>query len=378
MSQDAIRGYSVIVKTPPTVGVEEELLLVDPRTGIPVGRNADVARTAADLGIDLQLELTRCQVEINTRVHSTTPELLKELRELRRGVSACAEKNDALLLAVAVPPTVPPDEPVTATPRYRRIAANFGLLAHEQGLCGCHVHVAVPDREAALRVSDYLRPWLPLLLALTANSSVYHGLDTEYASWRSVLWRRWPSAGAPPRFASAADYDAAVARMLSLGVILDRKMVYWDIRPSARFPTVEIRVSDVPATVEETALLATLIRAAVMTAHRHIEAGRCAPAVPDDVLRAAYWRAARSGLDGDGIDPVRGQPLPMRELLRGFVDHLAPALDELGDRAFVDETVAALLDRGNGARRQRAALRVRGDLGDVLDVLAEATLYTCR
>lgn len=347
---------------------------MDPRSGVPVGRNADVARTAADFGMDLQLEIMRCQVETTTRVHTNTADLLRELRELRRGAAVCAEKNDALLLAAAVPPTIPDDLAITNSPRYSRISESFGRLAHEQGLCGCHVHVAVPDRAAALRVSNFLRPWLPLLLALTANSAIYRGGETGYASWRNILWRRWPSAGPPPHFDSVGDFETAVESMLSLGVILDRKMVYWDVRPSSTFPTVEVRVSDVPATVEETALLACLVRACAMTA-RTIEV---VPLVAEDTLRAAYWRAAHEGIDGTAIDPLDGHTMPVRDLLARLIEHIRPALEELGDLAFVTETVAAVLTRGNGARRQLNAFRARGELADVIDELAEATLFTCR
>lgn len=362
------------MEAPPTVGVEEEFLLVDPRTGAPVGRNADVARTAADLGMDLQLEIMRCQVETSTRVHTDTQDLLRELRELRRVASACAEKNDALLLAVAVPLSVPSELGITDTPRYRRIAEYFGRVAQEQGLCGCHVHVGVPDRAAALRVSNFLRPWLPLLLALTANSAIHRGVETGYASWRNIMWRRWPSAGPPPYFESVGQYEAAVESMLALGVILDRKMVYWDVRPSHTFPTVEVRVSDVPATVEESALLACLVRAGAMTARTTASP----PVVAEDTLRAAYWRAAHAGLDGAAIDPETGRAVPVRELLDRYLDLIRPALEQLDDLGFVTDGVAALLARGNGARRQLNAFRARGCLSDVVDELADATLYTCR
>nr|WP_157556748.1 glutamate--cysteine ligase [Nocardia acidivorans] len=361
--------------TLPTVGVEEEFLLVDPRTGAPVGKNADVARTAADLGIDMQLEIMRCQVETSTRIHTNSSDLLGELRELRRGAAACAEKNDAVLLAVAVPPAVSAELlAVTATPRYRRIAERFGRLAQEQGLCGCHVHVAVPDREVALHVGNFLRPWLPLLLALTANSAIYHGDETGYASWRNILWRRWPSAGPPPHFESVREYDSSVQAMLALGVILDRKMVYWDVRPSVTFPTVEVRVSDVPATVEESALLATLVRAAVMIAQRSTET----PRIAEDTLRAAYWRAAHGGMDGPAVDPSDGRIIPVQDLLAKLVDLIEPALNELGDLGFVSDALSTLLARGNGAHRQLDAFRARGEMADVIDELAEATLYSCR
>ncbi|MFC9897911.1 glutamate--cysteine ligase [Nocardia sp. NPDC127579] len=359
-----------------TVGVEEEFLLADPETGAPTAKNEAVARTAMESGIDLQLELTRCQVETSTDVHTRTTDLLDQLRRLRRGAATCAERNGARLLAVAIPPTVPARFPVTDTPRYRRIADGFGMLAQEQGLCGSHVHVAVPDRETAVQVSNFLRPWLPLFLALTANSAFYRGVETGYASWRSILWRRWPSAGPPPYFRSAEDYDHTVAMMLASGIVLDEGMVYWDVRPSVRWPTVEIRISDVPATVEETALLAALVRATVLQARMLLAQGMIAPPVAADVLRAAYWKAARTGLDGEALAPD-GRVLTARARLWELLDYISPALDELGDRAFVIETLATVLERGNGAIRQRNAFRSRGEVGDVVAELAAATLDGC-
>lgn len=362
----------------PTVGVEEEFLLTDPESGAPAPKNTLVADTAKKAGIDLQLELTSCQVETSSAVHSDIGALLAELRTARRRVAECAAEHDTRLLAVAVPPTVPAGYPVTDTPRYQRIAHSFGMIAHEQGLCGCHVHVAVPDRETAVLVSNHVRPRLPLLLALTANSAIYRGSETGYASWRSILWRRWPSAGPPPYFSSLRDYESTVAMMRASGSILDNKMVYWDVRPSETFPTVEIRVSDVPATAAESALLAALIRGIVSTALEAIAHDIPAPAVPGEILRAAYWNAARSGLDGNGLDLVAGRVVPHRDLLAELVDEIAPALYRCGDHTFVTEALEALDERGNGARRQLAAMHRRHEIADVISELADATLDGCR
>ncbi|WP_409348725.1 glutamate--cysteine ligase 2 [Nocardia fluminea] len=362
----------------PTVGVEEEFLLTDPESGAPAPKNTLVAETAKKAGIDLQLELTSCQVETSSAVHSDIGDLLAELRTARRRVAECAAEHGTRLLAVAVPPTVPQGYPVTDTPRYQRIAHSFGMIAHEQGLCGCHVHVAVPDRETAVLVSNHVRPRLPVLLALTANSAIYRGSETGYASWRSILWRRWPSAGPPPYFASLREYESIVAMMRSSGSILDNKMVYWDVRPSESFPTVEVRVSDVPATAEESALLAALIRGLVTTALDAIAEDIPAPMVPGEILRAAYWNAARSGLDGNGLDVVAGRVVPHQDLLAALVDDIAPALHRCGDHTFVTDAVEALGTRGNGARRQLAAMHRRREIADVISELADATLEGCR
>ena len=360
----------------PTLGVEEEFLLVDPGSGAPVACNREVADHAAEHGVDLQLELTSCQVETATEVVHTTDDLRDQLFHLRRTAADAAQRAGARLLAVGLPPTVPPEFPITDKPRYRDIGERFGMIAHEQGICGCHVHVAVPDRDAAVAVANRLRPRLPMLLALTANSAIYRNADTGHSSWRSVLWARWPSAGPPPHFDSAEEYDAAVQMLCHTDVIRDDGMVYWDVRPSADFPTVEVRVSDVPATVAETALFAALVRGAVMTALADEERGEPMPPLPPWVLKAAYWKAARDGLDGAGVDLDDRTAVPMRTLLEQLIESVRPALEAAGDHEFVTEGLAAVAERGNGAMRQRRAWRRRHDVGDVLAEAAAATLET--
>lgn len=360
----------------PTVGVEEEFLLVDPTSGTPAPRSKAVAERTAERGVDLQLELTSCQVETTTGVVTDTQELRDQLLHLRRTVANAAERSRAQLLAVGLPPTLPREFPVTDTPRYRDIGQRYGMIAHEQGICGCHVHVAVPDRDAAIGVSNRLRPWLPLLLALTANSAIYRGADSGHASWRSVLWARWPSAGPPPEFESADEYDAAVQMLCHTGVIRDDGMVYWDVRPSANFPTVEVRVSDVPATVAETVMFAALVRGCVMTALDEEKRGEPVLALPPYALKAAYWKAARDGLDGDGVDLENHSAATMLELIARLVEHVRPALELAGDHELVTTGLARVAERGNGAMRQRRAWMRRHDLGDVIAEAAAATLET--
>lgn len=359
----------------PTVGVEEEFLLIDPQSGEPIARNKQVAAHAAEHGVDLQLELTSCQVETTTDVMDTSAALRRELTRLRQTATEAAAAAGAQLLAVGLPPTVPHKFPVTPTARYRRIAHRFGMIAHEQGICGCHVHVAVPDRESAIHVSNWLRPWLHVLLALTANSAIYRNTDSGYASFRSVLWSRWPSSGPPPHFDSVAEYDASVAMLERAGAALDDGMIYWDVRPSANFPTVEVRVCDVPGTVAETVLVATLIRAGVMTALRGYDEGESVPRLADSQIRAAHWKAAHDGLAGDGIDLLGDQStVPLRELLDRFVETVRPALSLLDDYEMVRGEIARIAAEGNGAMRQREAWRRRGEIADVIRELAAAAV----
>jgi carboxylate-amine ligase len=334
-----------------------------------------VAAEAERRGVTLQLELSSCQVETTSSVAASSTELAAELRRLRRAAAQAAEATGVRLLALGLPPVTPHEFPVTDTERYRRIGAEYGMVAHEQGICGCHVHVEVPGRAAAIKVSNWLRPWLPSLLALSANSALYRNTDTGFASWRSILWRRWPAAGAPPFFASPEQYDRTVRMLVDSGVILDRKMIYWDVRPSVSFPTVEVRVADVPATVDETVLLATLVRAAVMTAldaqGRGDDGGRLPPAA----LRAAYWKAAHDGMSGHLLDPLQDRgALPARQQLDALVQRVRPALDALGEFDHVTEELDRVTAQGNGAMRQRKVWQDRGNMMDVIAAAAAATV----
>lgn len=327
-----------------------------------------MAEEAKRRGVSLQLELSSCQVETTSSVATTRAELSAELSRLRRTAAEAAEAAGVRLLASGLPPATPHEFPVTDTPRYRRIGAEFGMIAHEQGICGCHVHVQVPDRAAAIHVSNWLRPWLPTLLALSANSPIYRNADSGHASWRNVLWRRWPAAGPPPFFPTPDDYDRAVRMLVDSGVILDRKMIYWDVRPSAEFPTVEVRVADVPATVAETVLLASLIRAAVMTA---LDARDAEPKrLPPGALRAAYWKAAHDGLSGHSLDVIHARgAVPAREMLDALVQRVRPALEALGEYDYAVTELDRIATRGNGAMRQLRAWRKREDVTDVIDVV---------
>lgn len=350
----------------PSMGVEEELLLVS-ATGRPLPRSKAVLADAIHLdpGLEVEFELTRAQVELNTPVCETAAELRHHLIRMRAALAAAAAEELARLLAIGVPPSGDSRLLVTSKPRYQLLAAKYGLLAREQAVCGLHVHIDVPDREAAVRASNHVRPWLPALLALTANSPIYLGQDTGFSSWRWMMCMRWPCTGPPPFFESAEHYDALVAMQLAAGSILDEQMIYWDIRPSTHLPTLEIRVSDIPLTVDESVLLATLVRALVMTG---LAAGDKGPRVEPEVLRTAYWLAARDGLSGDGFEVVHAEKAPMAKLLDQLASHVGDALEELGEGQLVAELLERQLKEGNGAIKQRKAFRKGDDLVALTEV----------
>lgn len=209
----------------PNLGVEEEFCLVDPHTGRPALYNTEVIAAGRDLGITLRPEFSRCQIETATSIGTHIRDLRDQLCESRAVTADAATRTGCQLLAIGTPMSDPPPDAITYTPRYQAIAGHFGARAAGV-ICDCHVHVGVADHEQAVQVNNHLRPWLPTLLALTANSPIAAGSDTGYASWRYILFSHWPSAGPPPYLDSATDYDAAVAAMRESGAILDADMVY--------------------------------------------------------------------------------------------------------------------------------------------------------
>lgn len=361
-----------------TLGVEEEFLLVDQDSGVAVPSAPSVVRRAARSlgGNRVQAELFPTQIEIASKPCTTLAELRADLGLLRRGIAEEARAEGSLPMAcgTAVLPAAG-QVPVTDDPRYRTMAQIYRMVveAQAEGVCGCHVHVGIADRDEAVHVANALRPWLPTLEALAANSPYHHGVDTGYASTRTLIWSRWPTAAPTPHLGSAKAYDDLVDTLVASQMLLDRKMVYWFARLSDHYPTLEIRVADVNADLETVLLFAALVRGLCGALLAEVRAGRPVPPVDDAVLRAAHWRAARDGIEGLGLDPVSGRLRPARDLLHQLFLRAEPGLEEAGDR----DTVAALLDRlqrlGGGTARQRAAFARRGRLRDVVDGLTAAT-----
>ena len=359
-----------------TLGVEEEFLLVDPDTRRLVPRADDVLADArAEGGAKVDHELQLAQVEAGTAVCRTLSELRSQLAGLRKTLAAAAERAGCRLASAGSHPFSPcEDSRVTPKPAYLRLERDYQLVTREQLVCGCHVHVGIPDAEMAVRVLNRVRPFLPTMLALGVNSPFWLGHDTGYASFRTEMWRRWPLAGTPEIFASRAEYEELVELMLKTGAIDDPARIYWDVRPSARFDTLEFRVTDACLRVDEAVLVAGLFRALARTALDEEVAGRPLRRIRSEMLEAAIWRAARYGLDADLIDLVEGRSLPAGEVVRDLLVRLRPALEDAGDWDDVESTVERVLAEGTGASRQRRVFERSQELTDVVDLVVAETV----
>jgi glutamate---cysteine ligase / carboxylate-amine ligase len=381
-----------------SVGVEEELLLVEPDTGRPRAVAAAVLRAGDAAGgpeagapegggqgaggqgagpaperqeQDLDYELQLQQVETNTRPCTTLDELEGELRRARAAAAEAAGRVGVQVAALGTSP-LPVEPETTGKPRYQRMAEAFGLTAQEQLACGCHVHVEVGSDEEGVAVLDRIQPWLATLLALSANSPFWQGMDSSYASFRYQAWGRWPCSGPTEWFGSAQAYQATLDQMVRTGTLLDTGMVYFDARLSQHYPTLEVRIADVCLGHEDAVLIAALVRALVETEARAWQQGAAPLRMRGELLRLGTWRASRSGLDGPLVDPFTGQPDQAAAVVGLLLEHTRDALADAGDLGAVTGLAAGVLRRGTGASFQRDAFRRNGLLRDVVTSAAAA------
>lgn len=358
--------------TPRRIGVEEEMFLVDARTRRLVPA-ADRAVQAPESHAELDQELFLEQVEIQSAPHRDISELLRDLRDSRRTAVSAAEAVGAELAAMPTSVVAAEEGRVTPKERYEHMVSRFGEVGRRALVNGTHVHVDVSDDEEAVAVVDRLTPWLPLVLALSTNSPFHAGTDTGYASWRSETWEAWPSAGPVEPFGDAAGYRRSVTTIIEAGAALDEGMIYFDARLARSFPTVEIRVADVCTDLEDTAVVAAVLRGLVDTCAAQWRDGQPLAPWRIELTRAARWRARRDGLTAELIDPLTGHPVEARTALETLVQWIAPALDEHGDRDLVQSGVERLLTAGTGAERQRTVAGPDLDTRAVVDDVVRRT-----
>ena len=361
-----------------TIGVEEEFFIVDAETTDLAPRSDDlVERLRPELGDAVCRELNRCQVEISTSVCGSAGQATEELAGLRSSLASAAAELGLAVVATATHPwsSWEDQELVGGERRYERMERRYQVLARQQIICGCHVHVGVADRELAIRIMNRSRPWLPVLLALSANSPFWHGVETGFDSYRTEVWQRWPTSGMPPRFSDRSSYDALVDELRATDALDDATNLYWYIRPSERWPTLEFRGCDVCLDVTDSVAIALLTRALVWTSAVEVSTDAAEPERSHYTYDAAMWRAARYGLGGQLLDADEPRLIGARSAVDQLLDHVERGLEAHGDVEFVRAHVERILARGNGATEQRRWLeRAAGDHTAVVRQLVERTV----
>ena len=351
-----------------TFGIEEEYHLVDAQT-LALRPIPALAARALDgqLGSRLRPEMLTSQLEAATEVCTDLDGARSAIVAMRAEAAAAAAPEGAAILATSTHPVATLDEiDIMQRDRYERLTQRFGGVVRAFNLCGCHVHVSVPDLDSAVAVMAHARPYLPLLSALTASSPFHAGADTGYESFRIAWLSLWQQGGPPPQVETSAAYLDTVDQIIATGLVDEPSELLWELRPSTRYPTLEFRVADVCTDLDDALLFAAVVRALVRTLGKRVLDGIAAPTISDAVLRAARWRAARYGLTGSLWDPAAQRLVPAANALAALLDELRPAMQHFGDAATVSQLAVRLLDRGTSAQRQRECHAATGDLHAVL------------
>ncbi len=351
--------------TPYTVGIEEEFQLVEPGSRELVPAVERVISAGDGTGL-VTSELSRSCVEMVSPVYETVADLARELPRLRREVAEMARAGGAEIVAAGTHPfSDPTEQPLAEGDHNVKIEEEMGWVARTQAIYGLHVHVAVPDGDAAIRATNALARRVPLLVALSANSPFWRGSDTRLSSTRIKIFEMFPRSGLPPAFRAWDDFARYVETLVSSGSIPDYSWCWWDARPHPKFGTVELRAPDVQTDADHTVAITALVQCLVASAD---------DGPPEDplLINENKWRAVRRGLDATFYDFATGRKVPARSMAGDLVEELRPVAQELRCEAEL-EGVLEILERGTGAELQRSAFR-GGSFEKVVDGLVRATV----
>jgi carboxylate-amine ligase len=364
-----------------TIGIEEEYQIVDPETRelrSYVQRFLEHGRTV--MPDQLHAELMQSQLEAGTRICSNIQEARAEILKMRRAVVDLASIEG---LAVAAAGTHPfaswARQEIAPYGRYPELVRFLQDVGRRLLVFGMHVHIGIQDTDLRIQVLNQIRGFLPCLLALTTSSPFWHNRDTGLKSYRSVVFESLPRTGIPPHFDSFRDYQSYVELLLSTGSISEPTHIWWDARPSERFPTLEVRIPDMCTRVDETICVAALVQAIVAKLVRLIKQGEPWPIHRKHLHEENKWRAERYGVKGRLVDFALREEVPLAQVVESLLHWVDDAVDELGSRAEV-EYATTILSQGASADRQLAEFHRTNDLHAVVDRIVEETqegLATC-
>ncbi|MEG0214244.1 MAG: YbdK family carboxylate-amine ligase [Glutamicibacter sp.] len=335
-----------------TFGIEEEFFLVDPETAAPVPMADELSAQLLGLelpGTTVHRELLASQLEIVTGICTSAQEAVEALVLRRAAIERICREHQVLPFASGTALGLPSTTEFTKGQRYATIHEFVPGIAREHFINGLHIHVHVPDAAAGVRALNALRGWLPLIAGMGANSPIWNGEPTGFASWRTVHYRRWSAAGIPPAFATAQEYQQRIEDMITSGALLDPGHIGWFARLSVNHPTIEVRAADTQMAAGESVALALLIRAIVDTASA---TQNPASTAASEVLDLGLWQAAKSGVEGTYFDSEARTSVPAKAMIQRVLDYAGRQLQRNGDEQFVADYLDSLANLGNGATRQ--------------------------
>jgi carboxylate-amine ligase len=354
-----------------TIGIEEEMMILDAET-LDL-RSAIEELLKASPSEQVRPELMESVLEIATTPQPNTAKAGEELRGLRRHIrETAAARGLAIGSAGTHPFAMWEEQRIVGRSRYRDLVSDLRFVARQEIIFGQHVHVGLDDADKAIHVANGMRVHLPVLLALSANSPFWRGHATGLASTRTPIFRAFPRVGIPPTYDDWDDFAAKIGFMVESRVIEDYTYLWYDVRPHPNLGTVEVRVMDAQTRIEHTLGLAALIQAMVKELAEHFEAGRALSKYPHQMINENKWLAARHGLDGELVDLPSTERIATRALAARLLERLRDHAQDLGSAAEL-EGIEDLLERGNGAARQRVVHEANHDLREVVAEIVDAT-----
>ncbi len=358
-----------------TIGIEEEYQTVDPVTrDLRSHIHAEIIEKGKlILQERVKAEMHQSVVEVGTSVCATIKDAKEEVKKLRRDMIRLAKENGLRLASAATHPfadwraqEIYPDE------RYKNIVEDMQLVARANLIFGLHVHIGIEDREIAIQLMNHARYFLPHILALSANSPFWLGMDTGLKSYRCKVFDKFPRTNIPDYFPSYGEYENFVKLLIKTGCIDNAKKIWWDIRPHPFFSTLEFRVCDIPMRVDETIALAALMQATLAKLYKLHAANQGFRLYRRALVMENKWRAARYGINGKMIDWGKQKEVPIRDLILEYLDFVDDVVDELDSREEINY-IRTILETGNGADRQLKVFQETGDLKKVVDYIIEET-----
>jgi carboxylate-amine ligase len=360
-----------------TLGIEEEYQTIDPETRDLRSHIATEMLAKGKLRLEerVKAEMHQSVIEVGTRICENIQEAQEDLFDLRRNMIRLAEEHGLMLVAGATHPFADwRVQEIYPDPRYAQVVEDLQLVARSNLIFGLHVHVGIEDREAAIRIMNSLRYFLPHILALSTNSPFWLGMETGYKSYRAKVFENFPRTNLPDTFSSYSEFEQYVNLLIKTNCIDDAKKIWWDIRPHPYFSTVEVRICDIPLTAPESIAIAALIQATALKLwHLHAR-NQDFRQYSRALLMENKFRAVRYGLDGKMIDFGKQLEVPARELILEYLDFVSDAVDELGSHKEIGY-IHTMLEQGSGADRQLRVFRETGSLKSVVDYMAEQTKF---
>ena len=360
-----------------TLGIEEEFQLVDHRTFQLCSCIKSVLEKGAPYFEEkIKPELTQSTVELISDICPDIATARKDLYTLRALMAKLADRDGLALVSAGTHPSSSwQDQDTTEKERYAELEEEFQDLIRSNVIFGMHVHVGVEDKELSIKLLNQVRTWLPHLLAISTNSPFWTGRYTGIKSYRSALFKRIPRSGMPGILTSLNDFERYVQDLVDMGCIDNGKKIWWDVRPHPFFDTVEFRVCDMPANIEDTLALAALCQALIAKLTWCHEHNVDVPVLTRDYLEENKWRAMRYGLDAEAIDFVKLRRLSMRDSINELLDFVEDVVDDLGSHHEMNYLRALMVSpNGTGADRQVAIYEQTGDLNKVVELLMEQTM----